>query len=154
MRRFLLIFFSAFFSLGIQANAENPIDNHKTIILPAEQQQEKLTLENDFKVVANNVFINYLPDFNDYSNEYQSFENFAKVIDNINDYVDQVIVTGGATNHEVYVVPTLAKERAAMAKNFLIERTHALNADKIIIGDKKSGDNSVTLLVKVKKNKA
>ena len=52
------------------------------------------------------------------------------------------------------MVPTLANERAAMAKNFLIERTHALNADKIIIGDKKSGDHSVTLLVKVKKNKA
>lgn len=76
------------------------------------------------------------------------------MIDNINDYVEQVIVTGGATNHEAYVVPTLANERAVMAKNFLIERTHALNADKIIIGDKKSGDNSVTLLVKVKKNKA
>lgn len=154
MRRFLLIFFSAFFSLGIQANAENPIDNHKTVILPAEQQQEKLTLENDFKVVANNVFINYLPDFNDYSNEYQSFENFAKVISNINDYVEQVVVTGGATNHEIYVVPTLANERATVAKNFLTDRSSGLNPDKIIISDKKSANNSVTLLVKVKKNKA
>lgn len=154
MRRFLLIFFSAFFSLLAQANAENAIDNNKTVILPAEQQQEKLTLEDDFKVVANNVFINYLPDFNDYSNEYQSFENFANVISNINDYIEQVVVTGGATNHETYVVPTLANERAAMAKSFLTDRSSGLNPDKIIIGDKKSVSNSVTLLVKVKKNKA
>ena len=154
MCRFLLILFSAFFSLHAQADAENAIDNNKTVILPAEQQQEKLTLEDDFKVVANNVFINYLPDFNDYSNEYQSFENFAKVISNINDYVEQVVVTGGATNHETYVVPTLANERAAMAKNFLTDRSSGLNPDKIIISDKKSVNNSVTFLVKVKKNKA